>query len=166
MVRCIKALLAISCLIALGVIVYRLYAKFEINTHGTPKTKVYSFSLDQNAVIIKKGNVKWDSNSQVTGDVVQDNSINQVDVNQNVHTTQKVKIIAKMPTTYGTTKKLTTVKATTHKITEKIVKLPPLTKATTKRVNLVTTPKSIEPVRSHGMPLCSSEGEKLGKGLE
>ena len=155
---------------ALGVIVYR-YAKFEINTHGTPKTKVYSFSLDQNAVVIKsesdrKGHVKWDRNSQATGDVAQGNSINQVDVIQNIQTTQKVTIIAKIPTTYGTTKKLTTVKATTRKITEKIVKLPPLTKATTKSVNLVTTPKSIEPVRSHGMPLCSSEGEKLGKGLE
>ena len=182
MIRYLKTVLVISCLIALGVIFYR-YANVENYAYWPPRTKIYSFSLDKNSVTIKSDrnqidSVEWGSNDQDNGAIGQDDTIHQVADKKDITTRRKFlvtvrrnKITTEIPTTYRMTEKLTTVKATTRKTTEKVVTLPPLTKSpSTKSIALVTTSKStsgMEPVvtvRSGEIPFCSPEGEKLGKG--
>ena len=182
MIRYLKTVLVISCLIALGVIFYR-YANVENYAYWPPRTKIYSFRLDKNSVTIKSDrnqidSVEWGSNDQDNGAIGQDDTIQQAVDKKDITTRKKFvtvhrnKITTEIPTTYQMTEKLTTVKATTRKTMEKVVTLPPLTKSpSTKSIALVTTSKStsgMEPVvtvRSGEIPLCSPEGEKLGKGL-
>ncbi len=182
MIRQTKYFLAFSCLIALGVIIYR-YARLENTINFPGKTKIYSFNLGKNAVTIKQGgllnqveNVDWSEKSPSGGNI--DNDIIGDDmkfptIKDKTALTKgsvlKTDTINEITTKTPTAKKITAVKLTTHKVTEKsvVTTLPPLTKAaSTKQVVLVTTQKSTIPVisfKSGDVPQCSAEGEKLGK---
>ena len=158
MIRQTKYFLATSCLIALGIIIYR-YATLENTVNFPGKTKIYNFNLGKNAVTIKQDsfnqveNVKWTKDSLKDDDVLNDDDLFGNDATltttvakPGVQITERphiIKISTKRPT-FQTTRKKTTVKLTTHKTTEKsVVTLPPLTKLApplTKSAPLLTKP--------------------------
>ncbi|CAB4044619.1 Hypothetical predicted protein, partial [Paramuricea clavata] len=176
MIRQTKYFLATCCLIALGVIIYR-FSSLGSNLYMNSKVKIYSFNLGKNAVTIKQDgqveNVEWTKDSAIDDN---DNTVKKLPTNKD--TTDMIakpdnnrphrphRVATKTPTVYRTTNKITTVKPTTRKATQKpVVTLPPLTKAAaTKKVVLLTTLKALIPVvnvKSGDLPLCSHEGENL-----
>jgi hypothetical protein len=193
MIRQTKYFLATSCLIALGIIVYR-FASLGNTVYYPGKTKIYSFNLGNHAVTIKHDNlnqvenVKWSKDSarddDILDDIIGDATPAATAAKPVVELTERphIKVTTEIPTVYRTTSKKTTVKLATPKATVKsVVTLPPLTKPTpplTKLAPLLTKPPSTKPplhvtmpkatisvvtYKPGDLPKCSPEGENLGK---
>lgn len=176
MTRKTKYFLATTCFVAVGVIIYR-FARLQNNLYLPSKTKIYSFSIGNDAVTIKQNgdnnqvkDVKWiekvlsNLEAKDSGIKVSDSNIKESPISSDMSTgnnTSKVKTqlkydsSIKIATTHQTRSETITIKPTTQKAIEKVVIMsPPFTEAAT--IDVVTP-------RPSDLPMCSFVGENLGK---